>query len=86
MQWMPAKPVRIGDELEITAKHDTYGVSFSFQDAAEQLNGMVNPPTLIHFSAKNKMPCSEVVIYTVGFSIGFQSFYYPKVIDCTLTH
>jgi len=59
VQWMPAKPVRIGDELEITAKHDTYGVSFSFQDAAEQLNGM--DPLWHSLHAQSKFQQSEII-------------------------
>jgi hypothetical protein len=43
VQWMPAQPVKSGQELEIIAKHDTYGLSFSFRNS-EELVSMVRSP------------------------------------------
>lgn len=38
VQWMPAKPVNIGQELGIAARHDTYGFSFSFLESEEHMS------------------------------------------------
>lgn len=32
LQWMPSKAVTRGQELRIRARHDTYGISFQYED------------------------------------------------------
>ena len=50
---MPAKPFASGEEVGITAKHDTYGISFTYQNE-EQPVGMVRGPFIyIHISPCN---------------------------------